>query len=1011
MARNKLRRNRRLGEQTPVVVSPPELTPKIPVHEQAKNLAAGLAPHVRRLNRFAIAGVVVAVLVIPFGKFLFDRLWCSYITSVDRCAVTASVTSSAVPSGSFVLLGTNTFASQQPTAIGKSIATLMPWNGKIYMGYGDYGANTGPVHIMSYDPLTGDIADSLDSSGNSFTSSTEAIYNFRAINGTLYGLALDPKGSQCGFMYAKTTDGVHWQDVKGLSPMPSSCPPSTTGDWVDAEHVMDMNTLDGTDLWVSGSALGKVNVNGTLEQGITGAVWHSTNNGVTWTKMIDAKPHDYLTNTNDYTRIYPLGVLNGKLYTQAWDVLSNVHQPCQAYDGTAWSTCPDMSGGYYGDGWRPISFAGKLVYEASEKIGRTQLKIYDGISVSQAPIMVTDIAVDDTGKTLYAIDGSTIYATTDLTHWTQLKIAGVPANATSVAVANNILYLGAADSSLYATSLIPPVGPAAVMYPAAPSGNAPFTDTFYANGSTGGTSVITSCVFDFGDGTKATLASPGSANHTYATPGTYTASVTVTDANGLTSTTSQQIAVLAAPPTASLSLSATHGSGALAVTARASGSVAGTYPIADYMFDFGDGTTVGPQAGSSASHTYTRSGAFTITLTVRDVKGSANTATEPILITPALPAYVGQYYPNTSLSGSPVITRRDPSINFNWGTGSPGTGMPADKFSVRWTRTIPLDAGTYKFTTTTDDGVRLYIDGALVINQWKGQSVTTYSASIALGSGNHTIKMEYFDWVASAVARMTYSLVSRATPPFLGQYFANSSLAGTPAMVRNDPSINFNWGTGSPESSITADNFSVRWTQTPYFATLGTYRFQATADDGVRLYIDNQLVIDHWTPGASTNYGYKQLAAGYHTIRMEYYEGTGNAQAQLTYYLFDLGTGAYEGSYWNNTGLSGTQALARSDSSVNFNWGTGSPASSVHVDNFSARWTKIANFAAGNHTFTVTSDDGVRLYIDDVLAINEWKGEPPTSYSVTRSLMAGSHKIRMEYFEGLSGATARLSYN
>lgn len=109
-------------------------------------------------------------------------------------------------------------------------------------------------------------------------------------------------------------------------------------------------------------------------------------------------------------------------------------------------------------------------------------------------------------------------------------------------------------------------------------------------------------------------------------------------------------------------------------------------------------------------------------------------------------AWVGQYFDNVDLSGSPVLTRSDANINFNWGTGSPASNIPSDNFSVRWdsTRTVST-AGNYTITATADDGIRVYVDGALAIDGWSDHPATTYTATVALGAGNHTFTVEYYE--------------------------------------------------------------------------------------------------------------------------------------------------------------------------------------------------------------------------------------------------------------------------
>src|SRR5438477_489097 len=75
----------------------------------------------------------------------------------------------------------------------------------------------------------------------------------------------------------------------------------------------------------------------------------------------------------------------------------------------------------------------------------------------------------------------------------------------------------------------------------------------------------------------------------------------------------------------------------------------------------------------------------------------------------------GVYYNNTALSGSPVAARVDPTVNFNW-SGSPATGVGSDNFSVRWSgQLLPKVSGIYSFVTSSDDGVRLYVNGQKII--------------------------------------------------------------------------------------------------------------------------------------------------------------------------------------------------------------------------------------------------------------------------------------------------------
>jgi len=103
-------------------------------------------------------------------------------------------------------------------------------------------------------------------------------------------------------------------------------------------------------------------------------------------------------------------------------------------------------------------------------------------------------------------------------------------------------------------------------------------------------------------------------------------------------------------------------------------------------------------------------------------------------------------------------------------------------------------------------------------------------------------------------------------------YYNNTDLSGAPTFVTQYPALNLDWHTGGPGNGINNDNFSALYTRSEYFRA-GNYRFYATADDGVRVYVDNRLIIDGWRVQPATNYyADVNLNAGYHLIRVEYYE-------------------------------------------------------------------------------------------------------------------------------------------
>lgn len=241
----------------------------------------------------------------------------------------------------------------------------------------------------------------------------------------------------------------------------------------------------------------------------------------------------------------------------------------------------------------------------------------------------------------------------------------------------------------------------------------------------------------------------------------------------------------------------------------------------------------------------------------------------------------GEYFNNTSLTGSPVLVRDDASINFDWGVGSPAANVVSDSFSARWTRTQLFDAGKYRFTALVDDGVRLWVNNQLVINQWVNGN-TGYSVEIDLPGGNIPIQMEYFENVGGAVAKLSWIKLS-GSGDWTGHYFNNKNLSGSPVLTRNDSQINFNWGSGSPGTAVPVDNFSARWNRTINFVA-GRYRFTAISDDGVRMWVNGQLVIDAWNDHQPQSYsGAIDLPNGFVPLQVEYYESVGGAQVQISW--------------------------------------------------------------------------------------------------------------------------------
>jgi len=138
--------------------------------------------------------------------------------------------------------------------------------------------------------------------------------------------------------------------------------------------------------------------------------------------------------------------------------------------------------------------------------------------------------------------------------------------------------------------------------------------------------------------------------------------------------------------------------------------------------------------------------------------------------------------------------------------------------------------------------------------------------------------------------------------------------------------------------------------------------------------------------------------------------GTGNKNLTITISAVGgTGTGL-RGNYYNTQDLTGSIILSRIDSTVNVDWGTGSPDPSINVDHFSARWLgQVQATTTGSYTFSTNSDDGVRLWVNGTQIINNWTDHAPVIDSGTISLTAGQkYDIKLEYYENGGGAAISL---
>jgi hypothetical protein len=233
--------------------------------------------------------------------------------------------------------------------------------------------------------------------------------------------------------------------------------------------------------------------------------------------------------------------------------------------------------------------------------------------------------------------------------------------------------------------------------------------------------------------------------------------------------------------------------------------------------------------------------------------------TPPVTTSPCMGGLQASYYNNTTLSGAPVVSRIDPTVNFDWGSGSPAATINVDQFSVRWTGQLYAPVtGVYNFTATVDDGFRLYVGGILLVDKWFDQAPTTYTQAANLTAGNtYDVRIEYYENTGGAVAKFGWSYPGVAAQPVPSTYLCSNPCTNAGSVIferwNNYTTTNFNLPvqlpTIAPSISQTQGNTQGVWNVADNYLTrvrgyikpqtTGVYSFNLTGDDTSELYLSS----------------------------------------------------------------------------------------------------------------------------------------------------------------------------
>lgn len=259
-------------------------------------------------------------------------------------------------------------------------------------------------------------------------------------------------------------------------------------------------------------------------------------------------------------------------------------------------------------------------------------------------------------------------------------------------------------------------------------------------------------------GNDVTFVAPGPEDLPAAANSYLRVSLTATDAQGVTTTVTRDLQ----PRKVAVTLATSPAGRTLTVNGQ---TVTGPATVTSWAgFDLRLGVPAQTDA-QGVPYVLTRwSDGSTAASRVWTTPASAATLTATLAAAPAERGLLGTYYDNADLTGTSV-TRVDPTVAFRWGTAAPAPGIGADTFSVRWTGSVvPRHTQTYTFSTTSDDGVRLWVDGRLVIDQWNRHSERVDTGTVALTAGRAVpVVLEYFEGDRRATVELRWSSASQTS--------------------------------------------------------------------------------------------------------------------------------------------------------------------------------------------------------------------------------------------------------
>ena len=398
------------------------------------------------------------------------------------------------------------------------------------------------------------------------------------------------------------------------------------------------------------------------------------------------------------------------------------------------------------------------------------------------------------------------------------------------------------------------------------------------------------------------------------------------------------------PPTAVISANPTSGPAPLTVTLNGSGSSDPDGNPLTYLWSFGDGSPDATTSSPTVQHSYP-AGSWTATLRVRDEPAGATSAPVTVAINSGNTAPTATI---TSPSASELFTV-GASYTLRATASDPQDG-PLPDSAMSWRIIRRHDSHTHPFLgPASGNGIVFTAPGPEDLQAAATSDLQIQLTVVDSGGASTTVVRDFSPRKVN---------VTIATTP-----------AGRTVLVNGTP--------------LTGPTTVTSWAGFDLQLAAGNH-----TDTAGRTY-----VLDGWSDGGAATHTFK----------------TPSSPATVT---ANFSLRGLQGAYFDGPNHSGTR-IERLDATIPFDWGSGPPIAGIGLDTFSVRWRgQIAPRHSQIYTFATTSDDGIRLWVNNVLLIDQWNDHAPAVHSATIALAANvRYPIVMEHYENGGGAVAQLRWS